>query len=154
MKTAEEIIQAVKSSSSIAQVLIKLGLKAVGGNYRIIKRRFKELNIDTSHFTGQGHLKGKKHGWTPKIPLEQILVDKSNYQSYKLKNRLIKEGYLENKCSICALGDSWCGKKINHHLDHINGINTDNRLENLRLLCPNCHSQTHTYSGKNKARMV
>ena len=82
MKTNEEIIQAAKESKSIAQVLTKLGLKAVGGNYRIIKRRFKELNIDTSHFTGQGHLKGKTHGWNPKIPLEDILVDNSSYKTF------------------------------------------------------------------------
>jgi len=150
MKTKEEIQEAVKESRSYAQALAKMGLKPKGGNYRILQRKLKEFGIDVSHFTGQGHLKGKSHNWSKKIPLDEILKEGTIYQSFKLKNRLLKEKFLENKCSECGLDDEWRGKKINHHLDHINGINTDNRLENLRLLCPNCHSQTDTYTGKNK----
>lgn len=150
MKTNDEVRQAVSESMSIRQTLMKLDLKPIGGNYRVIKRRIKELNLDTSHFTGMGHLKGKTHNWSPKIPLEKILVEGSTYQTYKLKNRLLKEGHLTNECAECKLGSTWNGKDINHHLDHINGDNTDNRIENLRLLCPNCHSQTDTYAGKNK----
>jgi 5-methylcytosine-specific restriction endonuclease McrA len=150
MKTDQEVIEAINSSQSYRQALIKLGLKPIGGNYRILQRRIKEIKLDTGHFTGQGHLKGKTHNWATRTPLTEILVEGSNYQSYGLKNRLLKEKIIENKCSECGLLDEWNGKKINHHLDHINGINTDNRLENLRLLCPNCHSQTDTYTGKNK----
>jgi 5-methylcytosine-specific restriction endonuclease McrA len=150
MKTDQEVIQAVSNSLSYRQALINLGLKPIGGNYRILQRRIKELSLDTKHFTGQGHLKGKTHNWATKTPLAEILVEGSNYQSYSLKKRLFREKIIENKCSECGLGDEWFGKKINHHLDHINGVNTDNRLENLRLLCPNCHSQTDTYTGKNK----
>jgi Zn finger protein HypA/HybF involved in hydrogenase expression len=150
MKTKEEIEIAVSDSLSYAQTLSKLGLKPMGGNYRILKRKIAEYQINTKHFTGMGHLKGKTHNWSKKIPLDEILKEGTTYQSFKLKNRLLKEKILENKCSECGLDDEWRGKKINHHLDHINGINTDNRLENLRLLCPNCHSQTDTYTGKNK----
>lgn len=152
MKNEELIEKFVKESYSYAQVLKKLELKPIGGNYRILKNKIKKLNLDISHFTGKGHLKGKTHNWNnTKIPLEEILVEQSTYQSYKLKNRLLKENILENKCCECGLENKWNGKELSLHLDHINGISSDNRIENLRLLCPNCHSQTSTYAGKNKA---
>lgn len=150
MSEKEKLEEAVKNSFSFAQVLKKIGLAPKGGNYRILQRKIKEFGLDISHFTGKAHLKGKTHNWSKQFPLENILVENSNYQSYKLKNRLIKQDLIVNKCSECGLQDTWNGKKINLHLDHINGNNTDNRLENLRMLCPNCHSQTDTYTGKNK----
>lgn len=72
------------------------------------------------------------------------------YTTAKVKKRLIDEGYIEQKCDWCGIKDQWNGKPIVLHLDHINGINNDHRLENLRLLCPNCHSQTDTFAGKGK----
>lgn len=153
MKNEEQIKQFVRESYSYAQVLKKLDLKPIGGNYRILKRKILLLGLDTSHFTGKGHLKGKTHDWNnTKISLEEILVEDSNYQSYKLKIRLLKENLIENICSECGTKNEWNGKELSLHLDHKNGINTDNRIENLRLLCPNCHSQTSTYAGKNKKR--
>jgi Zn finger protein HypA/HybF involved in hydrogenase expression len=80
--------------------------------------------------------------------LEDVLVENSSYGSYKLKQKLLSKNILENKCSICDNSGEWCGKELSLQLDHINGINNDNRLENIRLLCPNCHSQTETFSGK------
>jgi Zn finger protein HypA/HybF involved in hydrogenase expression len=151
MKNEEEIRQFVKESFSYAQVLKKLGLKPIGGNYRILKNKIFSLGLDTSHFTGKAHLKGKTHDWNnTKIPLEEILTENSSYQTYKLKIRLLKENLIENCCDECGIKNEWNGKELSLHLDHINGINTDNRIENLRLLCPNCHSQTDTYAGKNK----
>ena len=70
------------------------------------------------------------------------------YQTFKLKNRLLQEGIMENKCSICNLTE-WNGKPLNMELDHINGNRTDHRLKNLRMICPNCHAQTETYRAKN-----
>ena len=78
-----------------------------------------------------------------------MLTTDNTFQTYKLKQRLLKERIIENKCIECGITE-WNGKIINMHLDHINGINNDHRLENLRMLCPNCHSQTDTYCGKNK----
>lgn len=152
MKTDKEIEEAVKVSSSYAQVLKRLGIKIAGGNYKILKRRIQEAGFDISHFTGKGHLKGKTHNWATRTPLSEILKEGTHYQSYGLKKRLLREGKIENKCVDCGLTDTYNGKPLSLHLDHVNGDNTDNRIENLRMLCPNCHSQTDTYAGKNKGR--
>lgn len=139
----------VKESISKAQVLKKIGLKPKGSNYKLLDNIISNNNLDTSHFRGQGFLRGKSHGWACKIPLEEILVENSNYGSFKLKNRLIKENYLIKICSSCKL-DKWLDKDIPLELHHINGINNDNRLINLALLCPNCHALTDNYRSKNK----
>jgi Zn finger protein HypA/HybF involved in hydrogenase expression len=150
MNEKDKLQEIVKESFSYAQVLKKLNLKPIGGNYRILQRKIKQFNLDTSHFTGQGHLKGKSHSWSKSQSLKDILVENSTYQTCKLKKRLIREKLIVNKCSECGLQDTWNGKKIVLQLDHVNGNNSDNRLENLRILCPNCHSQTDTYAGRNK----
>lgn len=80
--------------------------------------------------------------------LEKILVENSTYQSFKLKNKLLKEGLKECKCEKCN-NTEWLGKPIPLELHHINGDRTDNRIENLQILCPNCHAQTDNYRGKN-----
>jgi Zn finger protein HypA/HybF involved in hydrogenase expression len=147
--TDEQLIEAVKNSLSVREVLQKIGVIPAGGSYKVFHNAIKRLNLNTDHFTGQGHLKGKTHNWSPAIPLEDILIDGSITQSYKLKNKLLKENLIKNECDECGILE-WQGQKLSLHLDHINGINTDNRLENLRLLCPNCHSLTDTYCGKNK----
>lgn len=146
--TEQQFVDAVKSSYSIAEVLQKLHLAEAGGSYKTFYKTVKDLQLNTSHFTGQGHLKGKTHNWTPARLLETILVvDSIHTNSNNLKKRLIRLNLLENKCYECDI-DEWNGKKLSLHMDHINGINTDNRLENLRILCPNCHSQTLTYCRK------
>jgi hypothetical protein len=144
----EELVEAVSQNKSIAGVLRKLGLKPVGGNYRTIKKYLNSYEIDTSHFTGKGHLKGKNCPWKKKQPLGEILIKYSTYSVWHLKRRLINEGVLEYKCAVCGI-DEWNGRALSLHLDHRNGNSFDHRLENLQLLCPNCHSQTDTYCAKN-----
>lgn len=147
--TEEQFINAVKNNYSVAAVLSELGLKPAGGNYKYFYYRVKVLNLDTSHFKGRSHLKGKTHNWSNIKPLSEILVKDSMFNNYHLRKRLLKEGLLKYVCSICGISE-WLESPLSLHLDHINGVNNDNRLENLRLLCPNCHSQTLTYCGKNK----
>ena len=151
--TDEDFIKAVKESQSIRSLLKKLGIRPTGGNYEVAKRRIKSLGLSTDHFTGQGHLKGKSHNWAKKIPLEDMLVENSTYGggTQKLKNRLIREGHFDKKCYGCGR-IKWQQQLIPLELEHINGNRFDNRLNNLTLLCPNCHALTPTHRGKNKGR--
>lgn len=145
--TENELREAVKTSGSIRQVLKKLNIVAAGGNYQTTHRRISKLGIDTSHFHGQAWNKNKKIG--PKRPVEDYLKENTVVQSFRLRNRLISEGIKQHKCECCGITE-WRGQPTPIELDHINGNHHDNRLENLRLLCPNCHALTDTYRGKNK----
>ncbi len=151
--TDGDIVEAVRRSWSIAQVLKFLRLSPTGCNYKAMHAHFARLRLDTSHFTGQGHLRGKRHGWTPRRPLAEVLVQNSTYRTTShQKRRLLKEEVLVNQCHLCASPPLWQGKPLALILDHINGDRSDNCLENLRLLCPNCNSQQPTFAGKNKGR--
>ena len=147
----EDFINIVNNSISYSECLRKLGLETKGGSSTdVLKQRIEELHCDITHFHGNCGKKLIKK----LIPLEDILIENSTYlATSSLKNRLIKSNLLEYKCYNCGLQD-WMGKPISLQLDHINGINNDNRLENLRLLCPNCHSQTNTFSGRNKKKRI
>lgn len=152
--TDKDLIEAVKSSLSIRCVLEKLGkCTQGGGSYNQIKTDLKRLGLDVSHFTGKGHLKGRAHNWATRTPLENILVCNSEYTNRTaLKNRLLKEGLLKNECAVCNLKGEWNGKQLTMILDHVNGVNNDNRKENLRMICPNCNSQQATFAGRNMKR--
>lgn len=152
--TDEQFIETVQSSGSIREVLIKLGLKETGGNYKEFRRHCKRLLVTTTHFHGQGHLRGKKRSWRYGASLATILVENSSYTNLRtLKKRLIREGLLTEECSTCGLR-TWLGQPIPLELDHINGVHDDHRRENLRLLCPNCHALTPNYRGRNKGIYV
>jgi hypothetical protein len=146
-----EYLGAVMNSRSAAGALRILGLVPAGGNYIALYDRIREYALDTSHWLGQGHLKGQTNPYTPKIPLEKILVRNSSYRggTSLLRSRLVRAGIFADRCSACGLSE-WRQRRIALHLDHANGERFDNRPENLRLLCPNCHSQTETYCGRNK----
>lgn len=141
----EEFIKIVNNSHSYSDCLRSLGLGTKGGSSTdTLKRRIKELNLSTAHFSRI------TSGAYQRYSIDEILVENSTYANISsLKKRLINEKILEYKCAICGNTGEWLGKSLNLQLDHINGNNTDHRIENLRFLCPNCHSQTETYAGKN-----
>ncbi len=149
--TDDGLIEAVQTSKSYRSVLIKNNLVPAGGNYTQIKKRISELNLDTSHFTGKGWNTG---GFTPvpAEPLENLLVKNRSVQSYKLKNKLFAAGIKKRECELCGWKIQSKDGRIPVELDHINGDRLDNRLKNLRILCPNCHSLQPTHRGKNIGR--
>ena len=143
----EEFIEIVKNADSYSDCLRAIGLTTAGGSSTdILKRRIEELQCDISHF-GSNKKCGGSH---PQYALDEILIENSTYANIaRLKERLVREGRLEYKCIKCGISE-WMGLPLSLHLDHKNGRNNDHRIENLRFLCPNCHSQTDTYAGKNK----
>lgn len=147
--TDEEFKTIVESCFSIRECLTRLSLSPTGGNYSTFHRRIKRLGLKIDHFKGQAANKGKKFG--PKRPIADYLSNKVLISSHNLKKRLLAEGIFKHQCSGCKL-THWQGEKISIELDHINGNPEDNSLENLRLLCPNCHAQTDNYRGKNQKR--
>ena len=152
--TNDDLVKAVKTSYSVREVIKKLGLIPAGGNYQQIKATITLLKLDTKHFLGPGWRKGKVFGIEPRIPLEKILIKDSSFQSFKLKKRLFAEALKKPACELCGWAECSEDGRIPVELDHINGDRYDNRLENLRILCPNCHSLQPTHRGKNQKRRV
>jgi hypothetical protein len=140
MVSDKQIIDACKNSLSMAQAAAKLNI-----HFNTLKSRAKKLGCYTTNQAGVGVK--KKSG--NKIALEKIISgNHPEYQTYKLKVRLLQENILQNKCSVCGIQE-WNGKSLLMELDHIDGDRTNHKLKNLRMLCPNCHAQTETYRAKN-----
>ena len=141
------------NSNGYSDVLRKAGLNPKGRNPETLKRIIKEWELDISQmeinrtnlFSSMAYSTHAK----VTIPIEDIFNGKApNYQTSKLLKRLVKEGYKEMKCEICGITE-WMGNPISLQLHHKDGKRTNNQLDNLQILCPNCHSQTDTYAGKN-----
>ena len=137
-----DFIKIVESSFYIKDVLIKCGYSAFLNKRSRdkVKKRIDDLKINTDHFK-----------YNKPKSLKEVCILGGKYNKGGLKRRIIKEDLLEEVCSICNIGSIWNGKRLVLQIDHINGDNSDNRLSNLRLLCPNCHSQTETYGGKKRS---
>lgn len=137
----------INSSFSIVDVLKKLNLNPYNGNHRTINKRIIVDNLDLSKLE-ENKLKNKKPKLDRKISDDKVFSENSEHQSI-VRSRIIKNSLIKYECSICKCDGTWNNKQLTLQLDHINGINNDNRLENLRFLCPNCHSQTPTFGSKN-----
>jgi hypothetical protein len=150
--TVKQLENAVRDSYSYRRVLNKLGLREAGGNYAQIKKYIAEYKLDIKHFKGQGWNAGMKGIGKPIVPLEIILVKDSSFQSFKLKKRLFAAGLKSEQCEECDWNKISEDGRLPLEIDHINGNSRDNRLENLRILCPNCHSLKPTHRGRNRRK--
>jgi 5-methylcytosine-specific restriction endonuclease McrA len=144
--TDEELIKSVKYCTSWSQVLVDLDLSKNNINVQSVKQRVQDLKLDISHFGVSRYLSGKH--------ISEILVKDSTYKDKKtLKLKVLNLGLVEDRCYICGRSPIWRKKKLTLQLDHRNGVRNDHRIENLRMLCPNCHSQTKTYGGKSRKKV-
>lgn len=154
----DALADAVGCSSSIAQVIRRLGCNVSGGMYTLVRSEIARFRLDCSHFTGQGwhssttqeHKNAvKRASMKTRRSDDQVFCRDSTFQSRRgLKIRLLERG-VPNQCARCGLTE-WLGEPITLDIDHINGVSNDNRMENLRFLCPNCHHQTPTHAGRNR----
>jgi hypothetical protein len=151
--TRELLVEAVRDASTIADVLRYLHIRPTGGAHAHIKRRIVEFGIDISHFTGRGHLAGRRSG--RRLGPDQVLSVRDPHRKRapgaQLTAALVATG-VPAECARCGLGPEWCGEPLVLHVDHINGDYADCRATNLRFLCPNCHSQTANFAGRGKHR--
>jgi len=141
------VTKIVAESVSISECLRKLKLAQASGNYKTFKRVVLENSIDLSHFNPFNNSRSYE-----KVGINSLLAENSPYNRSHIKDRLLREGLKQNKCEICGFEGLWQGKEIRMILDHINGVRDDNRIENLRMVCPMCNSQLETHCGKNNKK--
>ncbi len=140
--------EAIASSLSYTQALKKLGLRPAGGNHKLFRKYVDQVwQIPTDHFDPYA-ARGVRLNRVVAKPLDELLVEGSTYNRHKLKMRLYDSGLKTRRCEMCGQGEEWRGKSMSLILDHINGVPDDNRLENLRIVCPNCNSTLDTHCGR------
>ncbi|MEV3933033.1 MULTISPECIES: HNH endonuclease [unclassified Streptomyces] len=149
LASRQELTSAVAESKSMAEVLKVLGDADNGGARIRLKRSIEEFGLSTAHFTGQGHTKGTK---SPRRKTASEVLQRKKSGSTRTRTALLRRALddsgVPHTCSACGLGDTWQGKRLVLEIDHISGDHLDNRRENLRYLCPSCHSQTETFSKR------
>lgn len=145
----EQFVSLIKNSTNISEVLFKLGYSVKGNSWGFsqIRRRMDDLGLDMSLFKGKSAV--LKLNKSRSLNEKDLFKENCKHNRNNLRRYIIKNNILPYKCAMCGITE-WNGKTLSLELDHINGINNDNRLENLRFLCPNCHSQTTTYGSRNQ----
>ena len=151
--SAENLQQIINESSSYVEVIAKLGLNPHTGNHRTLKKRLATEHFDLSEFKKRQKEKRRLFlssiNFARRADSNHIFCENSKYTSrQEIKKKLLQEKGFKYECVICKNTGEYNKLPLSLQLDHINGINDDNRVENLRFLCPNCHSQTSTFSGK------
>lgn len=147
--TEQEAREAVRSSLSYSEALRKLGLRPVGGNHRVFRRFVDDVwRIPTDHFDPEAGRLAAFRRRPRGTPLDEVLVPKSTYHRASLKQRLYRDGLKQPRCELCGQGELWNGARMSLVLDHVNGVPDDNRLPNLRILCPNCNATLDTHCGR------
>ena len=144
--TEPELRNAIAASRSWAETLRRLGYCPTGGNCKTLKRRAAEAGISYAHF--DPYARSREQAGGGRIPLAEVLVEHSIYDRSSLKPRLYAEGVKQAVCELCGQGEMWRGKRMGLILDHVNGTRDDNRLENLRIVCPNCAATLDTHCGR------
>jgi hypothetical protein len=140
--TKERLAAVVAEATSMAQVLDALGLRQAGGNYMHIKRRIALYGLDTSHFLGYGHARGKRFPWQKRTWQSYLVKRSTGHREHgHLLRRALIASDREYVCELCGVGPEWQSRPLTLEIDHINHDWLDDRAENLRFLCPNCHSQ-------------
>jgi hypothetical protein len=143
---------AIANSRSWAEALRRLGYCPSGGNWKTLKKRAAALGLSTEHF--DPYAASRERSRRSRIPLDEILVEGSTFSRTCLKQRLYDEGLKQARCELCGQDDNWHGTRMSLILDHANGVRDDNRLENLRIICPNCAATLDTHCGrKNRERV-
>jgi Zn-finger nucleic acid-binding protein len=154
--TEDEARAAIAASRSWSESLRRLGLCQGGGSIPVLRRWAATWGIDTSHFDAPAvraaHL--RQLGREQRRPMDEVLVEGSTYARKDLKRRLFAEGFRARACELCGQGEEWRGARMSLILDHVNGVSNDNRLENLRIVCPNCAATLDTHCGKNRRTVV
>jgi hypothetical protein len=155
--TKEILLKLSKEFTTTSDILRSLGKPTKGGYIYELNRKFKEFSIDITHFqTHSEFMKGlqleKGGSLLKKTPLKELLVKgyRGKARTGLIKRRVLNSGLLENICDICGQDENWVSGKISLILDHVNGDNNDNRIQNLRIVCPNCDTTLPTYKGRNK----